>query len=233
MSSATAVVQARLGSTRFPGKMLATLGEHTLLEWVVTRVKGARSLRRVVVATTSDAVDDRLVAACQQLGVESFRGSADDVLARFAGALSGDSADVVVRVCADNPFVDPECIDTVVAELVASGSEYAFNHRPHGDGNYADGFGAEALTRPMFEKLAASPLTAAQREHVTLAIVDGSVPSRVHACRAIGVLARPKLRFDVDTPADLARLEILVRKGPISLAATGVEIVELCARANL
>jgi spore coat polysaccharide biosynthesis protein SpsF (cytidylyltransferase family) len=85
----------------------------------------------------------------------------------------------------------------------------------------------------MFEKLAALPLTAAQREHVTLAIVDGSVPSRVHACRAIGVLARPKLRFDVDTPADLARLEILVRKGPISLAATGVEIVELCARANL
>jgi spore coat polysaccharide biosynthesis protein SpsF len=226
MRSATAVVQARLGSTRFPGKMLATLGEHTLLEWVVTRTKRARSLTRVIVATTSDAVDDRLVAACEQLGVESYRGSSDDVLARFAGALVGDSADVVVRICADNPFVDPECIDVVVAELVASGSEYAFNHRPHGDGNYADGFGAEALTRPMFEKLAASRLTAAQREHVTLAIVDGSVPSRVHTCRATGVLARPELRFDIDTPADLARLETLVSSGSISLDTTATDIVE-------
>jgi spore coat polysaccharide biosynthesis protein SpsF len=227
MSSATAVVQARLGSTRFPGKMLATLGKHTLLEWVVTRTKRARSLQRVVVATTSDAVDDRLVAACQQLGVESYRGSADDVLARFAGALVGDSAEVVVRICADNPFVDPECIDVVVAELVASGSEYAFNHRPHGDGNYADGFGAEALTRPMFEKLAASPLTAAQREHVTLAIVDGSVPCRVHACRAIGALARPELRFDVDTPADLVRLETLVSSRSMSLTTTAAEILRV------
>jgi spore coat polysaccharide biosynthesis protein SpsF len=209
--------------------MLATLGEHTLLEWVITRTKRARSLQRVVVATTSDAVDDRLVAACQQLGVESYRGSADDVLARFAGALVGDSADVVVRICADNPFVDPECIDTVVAELAASGSEYAFNHRPHGDGNYADGFGAEALTRPMFEKLAASRLTAAQREHVTLAIVDGSVPSRVHTCRATRVLARPELRFDVDTPVDLARLETLVRSGSISLNTTATDIVERCS----
>jgi spore coat polysaccharide biosynthesis protein SpsF len=207
--------------------MLATLGQHTLLEWVVTRVKRAQSLQRVVVATTSDAVDDQLVAVCSQLGVESYRGSTDDVLARFAGALVGDSADVVVRICADNPFVDPECIDTVVAELVASGSEYAFNHRPHGDGNYADGFGAEALTRPMFEKLAASPLTAAQREHVTLAIVDGSVPSRVHACRATGVLARPELRFDVDTPADLARLETLVSSGSISLDTTATDIVRV------
>jgi spore coat polysaccharide biosynthesis protein SpsF len=207
--------------------MLATLGEHTLLEWVVTRVTRARSLKRVVVATTSDAVDDRLVAACQQLGVESYRGSVDDVLARFAGALVGDSADVVVRICADNPFVDPECIDIVVAELVASGSEYAFNHRPHGDGNYADGFGAEALTRPMFEKLADSRLTAAQREHVTLAIVDGSVPSRVYACRAIGALARPELRFDIDTPADLARLETLVSSGSISLDTTATDIVRV------
>jgi spore coat polysaccharide biosynthesis protein SpsF len=207
--------------------MLASLGEHTLLEWVVTRTKRARSLQRVVVATTSDPVDDRLVAACQQLGVESYRGSADDVLARFAGALVGDSADVVVRICADNPFVDPECIDVVVAELVDSGSEYAFNHRPHGDGNYADGFGAEALTRPMFEKLAASRLTAAQREHVTLAIVDGSVPSRVHTCRATGILARPELLFDVDTPGDLARLETLVNRGSISLDTTATDIVRV------
>jgi spore coat polysaccharide biosynthesis protein SpsF len=206
--------------------MLATLGQHTLLEWVVTRVKRAQSLQRVVVATTSDAVDDQLVAVCSQLGVESYRGSTDDVLARFAGALVGDSADVVVRICADNPFVDPECIDIVVAELVASGSEYAFNHRPHGDGNYADGFGAEALARPMFERLTAARLTAAQREHVTLAIGDGSVPCRVHACRAIGALARPELRFDIDTPADLARLETLVSRGSISLDTTATDIVE-------
>lgn len=232
MSQVTAVIQARLGSTRFPGKMLATLGEHTLLEWVVTRVKRAKRLQRVVVATTTEAVDDQLVSVCKQLGVESYRGSTNDVLARFDGALTGDSADVVVRICADNPFVDPECIDNVVAELLSSGSEYAFNHRPHDKGNYADGFGAEALTRSMFETLIAAQLTNAQREHVTLAIVDGSVPSRVHACRATGVLARPELRFDVDTPVDLARLEALVNKGSISLTTTAIEIIERYAQAN-
>ncbi|NCX31604.1 MAG: hypothetical protein EBX18_03650, partial [Actinobacteria bacterium] len=74
---------------------------------------------------------------------------------------------------------------------------------------------------------AASPLTAAQREHVTLAIVDGSVPSRVHACRATGVLARPELRFDVDTPADLARLEILASSKSVSLTTTAAEILRV------
>jgi spore coat polysaccharide biosynthesis protein SpsF (cytidylyltransferase family) len=79
----------------------------------------------------------------------------------------------------------------------------------------------------MFEKLAASPLTAAQREHVTLAIVDGSVPSRVHACRAIGVLARPELRFDVDTPADLARLKALVSSRSVALSTTAADILKV------
>jgi len=226
MSSATAVVQARLGSTRFPGKMLESLGEHTLLEWVVTRVRHATRLQRVVVATTTEPIDDQLVAVCKQLGVESYRGPVEDVLARFAGALAGDPADCVVRVCADNPFVDPECIDVVVEELTSSASDYAYNHRPYGLGNYADGFGAEALTRVMFERLASAQLTTAQREHVTLAIVDGSVLCRVHACRTSGILARPELRFDVDTPADLARLETLVSRGAITLAAQAMEIVE-------
>ena len=226
MSPVTAVIQARLGSSRFPGKMLATLGGHTLLEWVVSRVSHAASLNRVVVATTQDSVDDRLVKVCNDLGVEAVRGSTNDVLARFADALRGDPAQVVVRICADNPFVDPECIDVVVRELAESGCDYAFNHRPLGDCNYPDGFGAEAMTRTMFDSLATQALSSQQREHVTLAIVDGSLPARMHACRAEGPLKRRELRFDVDTPDHLATLENFVRTKSLDFDTTASEIIE-------
>ena len=78
-----AVVQARLGSHRFPGKMLAVLGEHSLLEWVVTRVGQSDAIDRVVVATTREPLDDQIVAECGRLGVDVVRGSTDDVLDRF------------------------------------------------------------------------------------------------------------------------------------------------------
>ncbi|MEY3133140.1 MAG: hypothetical protein RLZ29_1477, partial [Actinomycetota bacterium] len=110
MTRTVAVIQARLGSQRFPEKMLALLGNRSLLEWVVTRVRRSEMLDRVVVATTQESRDDRLADECARLGVDVMRGPTDDVLARFAQAVEGDAADAVVRVCADNPFIDPACI---------------------------------------------------------------------------------------------------------------------------
>ena len=132
MTRTIAVIQARLGSQRLPEKMLADLGGHSLLEWVVTRVRRSTMLDEVIVATTEESRDDRLAAECERLGVNVIRGSTDDVLSRFAKAIEDDAADAVVRICADNPFIDPACIDQLVREYRKSGAEYAFNHRPHG-----------------------------------------------------------------------------------------------------
>ena len=226
MTRTIAVIQARLGSQRFPAKMLADLGGHSVLEWVVTRVRRSTLVDRTVVATTQETLDDRLVAECQRLGVEVKRGSTNDVLGRFVSAIEGDAADAVVRICADNPFVDPGCVDQVIREFRESGVDYAFNHRPFGDCNYADGFGAEVVSRRLLEQMHDSQLTEQQREHVTLSIVDGSVRASTHACRAPSELAYPQHRFDVDEPSDLARLSQLVIANHLNLKSSAVHIMQ-------
>ena len=225
MTRTVAVIQARLGSQRLPEKMLALLGGHSLLEWVVTRVRRSEMLDRVIIATTQESRDDRLADECARLGVDVMRGPTDDVLARFALAVEGDAADAVVRVCADNPFIDPACIDELVREYRRHGVDYAYNHRPHGACDYADGFGAEILSRGLLDKLQASDLSARHREHVTLAVVDGTIPALTHACIAPKELAYPKLRFDVDTDSDLSRLGALVAVRRISPVTSAHEIV--------
>jgi len=230
MTRTVAVIQARLGSQRFPEKMLALLGNRSLLEWVVTRVRRSEMLDRVVVATTQESRDDRLVDECARLGVDVMRGPTDDVLARFAQAVEGDAADAVVRVCADNPFIDSASIDELVREYRRHGVDYAYNHRPHGACDYADGFGAEILSRGLLDKLQASDLSARHREHVTLAVVDGTIPALTHACIAPKELAYPKLRFDVDTANDLKSLNQLIALGQISLVTTAAEVVRVALR---
>ena len=225
MSRTIAVVQARLGSQRFPEKMLALLGGKPLIEWVVTRVRTSTLVDCVVVATTRETLDDRLVAECDRLGVDVKRGPTDDVLRRFVEALEGDGADAVVRVCADNPFIDGECIDRVIAEYRQHRVDYAFNHRPFAECNYADGFGAEVVSHEVLERLNRMELTAAHREHVTLAVVDGTLPVHRYACVAPDHLAHPELRFDVDTPADLASLQELVDDAGLTFGATARDVV--------
>jgi len=225
MTRTIAVIQARLGSQRLPEKMLANLGGHSLLEWVVTRVRRSTMLDEVIVATTEESRDDRLAAECERLGVSVIRGSTADVLSRFAKAVEEDAADAVVRICADNPFIDPACIDQLVREYRKSGAEYAFNHRPHGNCNYADGFGAEILSRGLLDKLQSSQLSSRHREHVTLAVVDGTIPARTHACSAPKGLARPDLRFDVDWSEDLDWLRTLVNSQGISLVSSANDII--------
>lgn len=225
MSRTVAVVQARLGSQRFPEKMLALLGGKPLIEWVVTRVRTSTLVDRVVVATTREILDDRLAAECERLGVDVKRGPTDDVLRRFIEVLEGDAADAVVRVCADNPFIDGKCIDRAITDYRQHRVDYAFNHRPFAECNYADGFGAEVVSREVLERLNRMELTAAHREHVTLAVVDGTLPALRHACVAPDPLAYPELRFDVDTPADLVALQKLVDDADLTIEATAQDVI--------
>ena len=225
MTRTVAVVQARLGSHRFPGKMLAVFGEHSLLEWVVTRVGQSDAMDRVVVATTREPLDDQIVAECGRLGVDVVRGSTDDVLDRFMAALHDDECDTVVRVCADNPFVDASCITAVIDEHRSTGADYSFNHRPFGVCNYADGFGVEVISRSLLTDLNSCDLSAEHREHVTLAIADGSVKAHVHGCEAPPSLARPELRFDVDEPQDLQHLQTLVAFARLHIGSSAAEVI--------
>ena len=106
-----AIVQARMGSSRLPKKMMMDLAGEPLLHWVLSRVKKAKLLDSIILATSDGAIDDQLVELAQKLNVPVFRGSETDVLGRFLEAANVSKADHVIRVCGDNPLVAPEEID--------------------------------------------------------------------------------------------------------------------------
>ena len=225
MSDAVLIIQARLGSTRFPRKMLAPLGGKPIIEWVVERVLRSRFAGDVVVATTDLANDDDLVAAVAKYPVRVHRGPSEDVLARFAGAAATSGAPHVVRICADNPFVDSECIDILVAEHMRRGTGYTFNHRPFGGCDYADGLGAEIVERSLFDRLAVEVDEPHHREHVTLALVDGTIPTAMFGLPAPAELRHPEVQLDIDTPEDLRQLNRIVESGVLTTLSRARDVV--------
>jgi aminopeptidase-like protein/spore coat polysaccharide biosynthesis protein SpsF (cytidylyltransferase family) len=225
-----ALVQARMGSKRFPGKMLMPLGGRPILEWVLHRVKQARTLDKVVLATSDTTADEGLADLARANGVKVFRGSENDVLARFAGAAKEAGASIVVRICADNPFVDPREIDRLVTYFAGSSCDYACNHQDRLGSRYADGFGAEILRTSLLKSIAEKVTEARHREHVTLYLWEHASEYRLCAVAAPDELAFPELRFDIDTPGDLVRLERLVRAGVV-VEMTATDIIRI-AKAN-
>lgn len=113
-----AIIQARMGSSRLPGKTLVDLAGHSMLAQVVRRVRRCRTLDRVVVATSTAQADHAIEQECQRLGVACFRGSESDVLDRYAAAARHFQAAAVVRITADCPLIDPEVTDRVVRRFV-------------------------------------------------------------------------------------------------------------------
>lgn len=223
------IIQARMGSIRFPGKMLAQLGGYTLLEWVARRTIRATMLDRVVLATSDQEKDDALVDLAMRLDVLVFRGSEGDVLGRFVGAARMVNADNVVRICADNPFVDPAEVDRLVRYFADNACDYACNHLDRLDSRYADGFGAEILSTTLLESIAAQAVESRHREHATSYLWEHANRYHLSAIAAPPELAFARLRFDVDTPDDLVRLERLVQAG-VTIETPAQDIIKIALR---
>lgn len=109
-----AIIQARMGSTRLPGKVLMKLQGRTVLDHVITRVKQAKLIDEIIVATTTLSEDDVLSEEAKRYGVRVFRGSSDNVLSRYYEAATEAEADVVIRITSDCPLIDPVIIDEVI-----------------------------------------------------------------------------------------------------------------------
>jgi spore coat polysaccharide biosynthesis protein SpsF len=119
-----AIIQARMASSRLPDKVLLDIAGKPMLAWVVERTQRAQNLAEVIVATTTDSSDDAVQALCQERGYPVYRGSAFDVLDRYYQAARQHGADIVVRITADCPLIDPGLIDKAVATFTGSeGSE--------------------------------------------------------------------------------------------------------------
>ena len=226
MSRVVAVVQARMGSSRFPGKMMAKLGDQELMSWVLTRVCDAKELDQVVLATSTSGDDDQLVEAAANFKVMVVRGSQDDVLDRFVQASRESKADLVVRVCADNPFVAAEEIDRLVVAHKSGSFDYSCNHQQRLGNRYADGFGAEVVSTSLLNEISKLTTQTMHREHVTSYVWDNSAKFRIQAVMAPSDLAFPEIKLDIDTPEDLQKLNEFVQKYAITTACSAAKIVQ-------
>jgi spore coat polysaccharide biosynthesis protein SpsF len=158
------VIQARMASTRLPGKVLLPIGGKTMLEWVTTRASRARSVSDVVVATTTEPIDDTIVAECRRLSVSFYRGSELDVLDRYHQAARQEAADVVVRVTSDCPLVDPKEIERILESFRAASADYASNAITPG---YLRGLDAEVMTMESLDRAWREAPVGYHRIHVT------------------------------------------------------------------
>ncbi|MBP62387.1 MAG: hypothetical protein CMJ62_12780 [Planctomycetaceae bacterium] len=201
-----AIVQARMGSSRFPGKMLSPLRGRPLIAWTVERVRRAKTCDEVVVATTDATADDEMAAWCGANEVAVFRGSEDDVLARFHECAEAFDATTVVRITGDCPLLDWRVIDAVAQPCVAdSAIDYATNCEPM---TYPEGISAEAMPMRILKLMHICATLPSHREHVTPYVRFAA--DRFHH---VAIRAEPSLsdvRLTVDYPEDLLMIEQLV-----------------------
>lgn len=202
-----AIVQARLGSSRFPGKVLADLGGRPILAHVVERLRRCAMLDGIVIATTSLPEDDRIAAVAEDAGVACVRGSAADVLSRYVAAAAEARADVVVRITADCPLLQPEVVDSVVSALVADGGEFDYASNVI-ERRFPRGLDAESLFADTLERVARLATSVAAREHVTWFILRER-PELFLRHSVIDEEDNSDLRWTLDTPRDLELIRAL------------------------
>lgn len=196
---ALVVIQARMGSTRLPGKVLAAIGGIPMLGLVLARVGRASLVGDICVATSVAAADDAIEAFCREHGIRCFRGSELDVLDRFYQASRDANADAVVRITADCPFIDPEVIDQIIAARERAGADYASNIDP---ATFPDGLDVEVFTRAALAEAWKSAIKPAEREHVTPYLRHSSQFRRCNV-ESAGGTALAQYRWTVDDPVDL------------------------------
>lgn len=162
------IIQARMNSTRLPGKILMKAGGRTLLENVLIRVGQAKKIDKIVIATTNQKEDDATEKLCKKIGVDCFRGSENDVLDRyFKCTMKYSEFDNIVRVTGDCPLIDPKIIDEVISLFVESKSDYVSNALEE---TYPDGMDIEIFKRKVLEEAFHKAMMSSEREHVTLYI---------------------------------------------------------------
>jgi len=205
--SVVAIIQARMGSSRLPGKVLRDLCGATMLARGIERLRRARMLDAIVVATTTGSEDDAIVDEARRLEVAVHRGSAQDVLARYQGAARAAAADVIVRITSDCPLIDPAVVDAVVGKLDGS-VDYASN--THDVRSFPRGLDCEVFHRDTLERMARMACSAAAREHVTVFVREQ--PRLFRTAQLIAPIDDSDLRWTVDTDVDFALVTTLYER---------------------
>jgi spore coat polysaccharide biosynthesis protein SpsF len=193
-----AIIQARMGSTRLPGKVLKDLCGETVLARVVNRTRRATLLQEVVVATSVQPADDAIVQECGRLSVACFRGDEADVLDRYYRAAEKFSADAIVRITSDCPLIDPEVSDKTIRAFLDQHPDYASNVLQR---SYPRGLDTEVMTFAALQSAQREARDPYQREHVTPFLYQH--PDRFRLVSVTGDRDYSHYRWTLDTREDL------------------------------
>lgn len=195
------IIQARMTSTRLPGKVLLDLAGRPLLSQQLARLRASRETDEIVIATTVNATDDPLVELARKEGVRCFRGDEQDVLSRYLGAAREAKADLVVRITSDCPLIDAGETDRVIRDLRehASEADYAANILER---TYPRGLDTEAFFMDVLERAARLGRSREAREHVTW-LIHRERPELFVRRSVRDAADNSDLRWTVDTPEDL------------------------------
>lgn len=199
-----AVVQARMGSTRLPNKVMATIGDVTLISFLLRRLSKSQLIDEIVLATSTNPVNDPLSQHVSDLGYSVIRGSENDVLDRYLLAANSTSADVVIRITGDCPLVDPDLVDQMLAQFFKVKVDYLSNTNPP---TFPDGFDIEVFTTTALKRSRELATNAFDREHVTPQLRTNPVFSQFNVNNPHDY---SHLRLTVDEQADLLVLRQIV-----------------------
>ena len=215
MSKVVLIIQARMSSTRLPGKSMMPLADKPLVYRMVERLKKCKKVDEIVIATSDQPEDKVLVDLASELGVSSFQGNLLDVRDRYLKAAKKFKADFIIRIPADNPMPDANEIDKLIEfHLVNNPQGFSSNLAQVNNSGYLDGIGAEIFSTKLLQESVARSNSDIVKEHVHRNFFDYSTQTRVDASwcpiaspKAPAELRRPDIILDVNTMDDYTKIK--------------------------
>jgi len=210
-----AIIQARYGSTRLPGKILMEINDKSILDYVINQVQYSKKIDKIVVATTKKTQDDLVVNSINSSNVEVFRGSENDVLDRYYQCAKNCNANVIVRITSDCPLIDPTLIDRCILEFQNSDYDYISNVNKlektswiyHLNG-FPLGFAVEVFTFDALERSWKNAKKPSEREHVTQYIPNNPKLFKIGSIENFNDFSDIHLAIDHQADFDLVKLVI-------------------------
>ena len=202
------VVQARIGSSRLPGKVMAKAdSEHIVFDYLINQLKHSKFIEKIIIATTTNKEDDLIVEFAKKNQIEFFRGNENDVLDRYYQCAKNFSSNNILRVTSDNPLVDPTVIDDLIINYQKIGCDYASNNLIR---TYPFGIDAEIFSFNTLEKTWKNAILPSEREHVSPYMKKNSnIFKQFNLKNKIKV---PMLRLTIDREEDLKLFRIVISK---------------------
>lgn len=223
-----ATIEARMTSSRLPGKVLLPLAGIPALELLITRLKKSKFIDEIIVATTTNNDDEPVVELAKGMGVKSFRGSELDVLSRVLGAVQSVQADIIVEVTGDCPFVDSVLVDNGIDKFFSGEYDYAANIIPV---SYPIGFDVQVFSVSVLAQVESLTINPLDRVHVSYYIYCHPEKFKLLSWRAPKENEWPELRLTLDEKADYELLDTIAKRFlPTNLYFSATEVVSLLRR---